>query len=110
MTVHLSHVVGDQALQPIRFRDEAAQFLLVGRHCLWFSPLDAPERVPVFGGEGLLDACKNSGDRLESDGYSPASAAMWAQAPRRSVRLFATNGSAAGSLLMLASVSLSRQN
>ena len=108
--MNLGQIPRDQTLQSIRFGDQSAQLLLVFRHDIGFHRLVVAEPIPVTGFERLLDTRENIGDRFESDGYSPVSAAMCAHASRNSLRLLLTNGNAAASLLRLASVSFSKQN
>ena len=105
VVAHLIHVAGDQALQPIGFCDEAAQFGFIGRGDIGFSGVRLAEGIPITSAERVLDAGEEFGDRFESDGYSPVSAAIWAHASRRSVRLLATKGSDVASLLTFAWVS-----
>lgn len=110
VVMNLVHVAGDQPLQPIGFSDETAQFSFVGWRHVGFTRMGIIERIPISSSEGFLDAGEKLGDGLESDGYSPVSAAMCAHASRRSVRLLETKGSDVASLLTFACVSWSRQN
>lgn len=102
VSLDMIHVVGNESLETICFGDQPAQLLLVRRGRFGLDGSGLAETIPIAFSEGLLDAGEQLGDRLESDGYSPDSAAMWAQASRRSVRLFETNGNEVASLLTFA--------
>ena len=106
----LGHVAGDEPLQTISLGNQPAEFEFILRHHTRFGRLGIAQSIPIPGFERLLDSLEKLGNGLESDGYSPVSAAMWAHASLRSVRLFDTNGRELASLFTLAWVSCSRQN
>lgn len=105
----MCHVVGDEPLEAVGLRNQTAELFLIRRCRFRLDRGGLAETIPVAGGERILNAGEQLGDSFESDDYSPVSAAMCAQASRRSVRLLATNGSEVASLFRLASVSRSRQ-
>ena len=106
----MGHVVGDQALQTVCLGDETTQLRFISRSGLWLNMAGLAQPIPIACCQRFLNAGEQLGDGFESDDYSPVSAAMCAQASRRSVRLLATNGSAVASLFRFACVRRSRQN